>query len=141
MYSNSSFDKPSQFLGGLLFLLLPLVAFTAGVTEIQNEAVAVTPDAEVAEAVAANSGVYVLAFTVTNTGDEADTYDLSCLGLSRTECVGADPNRVTLGAGESIAIDVSYRVKGAGTGLVRLTAYSETTGSSDRGSYRVPVTE
>lgn len=101
--------------------------------------VSVSPDRATTEARAAETGGHELRFRVANTGTEIDTYELICMGVGRVKCEDVKPTSVTLEPGRSATVRVTYGVKEAGAGLVRLIGFSESSLARDDGSYRIPV--
>jgi hypothetical protein len=130
--------------GVALLFSVPIAAPTPAVEtgvgpSAATHSVSVTPDAATAAEQKANTAGHVLTFTVTNTGGEADRYEVVCVGVARATCNGAIPGHLALSAGQSSTVDVSFSVAGAGTGLLSLVAVSAQTGVDDHGSFRVPV--
>jgi len=150
MNSTRRVSPAACLLGATLFFLLP-VATTISAQEPapQNpaasgiqpgaHAVSVTPDAATAPERAADTGGHTATFTVTNTGTEADIYELGCMAVAKVRCEETNPTRLTLDAGQSAAVEVTYEVGAPGAGLLSLVAFSSLTRATDSGSYRVPV--
>ncbi len=122
-----------------LSLPLALLFSQPVLTEVISGDVSVSPDRATTEARTAETGGHKLSFTVSNTGTETDTYELICIGVGRVSCDGANPTHTTLEPGQSATIAVTYDVKEAGAGLVRLIAFSESSLARDDGTYRIPV--
>ncbi len=99
--------------------------------------VAVTPDGAATPARLTNTQGYTETFTVTNTGNTANTYAVTCGGSANVTCRGVSRASVPLNAGESATDTARYDVGAVGTGTLTLTATG--TNASDGGSYSVPV--
>ena len=150
MNSTRRVSAAACLLGATLLLLPPVTTETsmaetaAGgppmpVVQAAVHAVSVTPDAATAPERAADTGGHTATFTVTNTGTEPDTYELGCMAIAKVRCEETNPTRLTLDAGQSAAVDVTYEVGAPGAGLLSLVAFTSLTRATDSGSYRVPV--
>jgi RHS repeat-associated protein len=99
--------------------------------------VQVTPDNAVGPTRSPNTGPYNIAFMVTNTGQNADTYSLACNHVgSATACGPVTPASVTLASGAKTTVTASYSVGAVGTGTVTVVAEGQ---DNDGGSYTITV--
>jgi hypothetical protein len=146
MFSSNRVSFAACLFGVTLFFSAPLTVDTStktpsGAATAVAHGVSVTPAAATAEEQPANTGGHVLTFTVTNTGTESNTYEITCVGVARAKCSGWSPERLTLGAGQRASVDATFEVLDPGTGLLSLIAFSATTRTQGRGSFRVPVVQ
>jgi YD repeat-containing protein len=80
-------------------------------------------------------------FTVKNTGNLEDTYDLSCLGTGTVTCTGLSVSVVSLAHAQSTQVTAYYSTGAAGVGTLRLDAYSRgSDGTGDEGTFNVTAT-
>lgn len=86
----------------------------------------------------ANTSGHSQNFTVRNDGTNADWYSLACLSTGPVTCGTVSPSFVSLNPGASASVQVGYSVGSAGTGLLRLRAYSDAP-VSDTGYVNVNV--
>lgn len=99
--------------------------------------VAVTPDGSTTAMRAPNTGGYTATFTVKNNGTSTVTYTLTRESSSNITTTGQTYTSVTLAAGASINVDVSYNVGAAVSGYVKL--WAEGSNGIDSGTWNVPV--
>jgi RHS repeat-associated protein len=99
--------------------------------------VRVTPDNAGGGTLLASSTGHSETFLVTNTGNTADTYDISCSGINLS-CTGTSLASVSLSANQSAEVD-AYFTAGASSGTARLTltatSNNELSGATDNGSF------
>jgi RHS repeat-associated protein len=89
--------------------------------------VAVTPDGGATLPQVEGTAGFSQLYTVTNTGSVSDTYTFTCAGGQYVRCT--PPANVTVGAGLSAGVTVSYGTLGApGTGALTLRATSTSSG-------------
>src|SRR5262245_34268686 len=82
---------------------------------------------------------YTEVFTVHNTGENADTYFITCQGFTNITCTGVSTSSLTLDPNEQQTVTATYSTGAAGTGKLRLRAWSDESAALDTGWYNVPV--
>jgi RHS repeat-associated protein len=116
------------------------VGITLGVeASAQTGGVTVTPDGTSTPQRDANTGGYSALFRVTNTGTQANTYYITCQDETPVTCTGTSLTQVTLVSGGKAFLSAYYDVGAAGTGEIRLRAFSDEFPAVDEGYFTVPV--
>lgn len=102
--------------------------------------VSVTPDNATAQPRVANTNGYTEVFTVTNTGNQIDGYQLTCSVTGNLTCAGISPSGAGGVPGQSTAVTVTYNTGLAGTGVLTLKAKSNGDATkSNTGTYNVSI--
>lgn len=91
----------------------------------------VAPDGSYDPNRAKNSTGHTTTFTVTNTGNQTDTYNFTCSTSGGVTCTNVSPASQTLAGGGEQVVTVTYNV-GASGGQVSLSAEGEATDSGYR---------
>ncbi|HXL06772.1 MAG TPA: RHS repeat-associated core domain-containing protein [Gemmatimonadales bacterium] len=85
-------------------------------------AVTVTPKGDATVSWSQNTGGHTFTFTVTNGGNNLETYLISCRGTGTVTCASVDQTSVSLQPDASALVTATYSVAGFGTGALKLTA-------------------
>jgi len=99
--------------------------------------VTVTPKGTTTPTRPATTGGYSAVFTVQNTGQNSDTYAISCGSTGSVTCTRTSATSLPLGSGVPQVDTAWYNVGTQGSGTLTLTAASAS--SRDSGSYAIPV--
>jgi RHS repeat-associated protein len=101
--------------------------------------VVVTPDGQAVQRDAYTSG-HGATFTIENTGNTDNIFNLSCQATGPVTCTGLSQSSVSLLPSPSSAqVTAYYSVAGAGSGTLTVTAAGAVGGVSDPGSYNIIV--
>lgn len=93
--------------------------------------VSVAPDGTYDPNRSKNSTGHTTTFTVTNTGNQTDTYNFTCSTSGGVTCTNVDPASKTLAGGEQQVVTVTYNVGSSG-GQITLDAVGEVVDSGFR---------
>jgi RHS repeat-associated protein len=124
------------------FLMAPRVAIAQVMQPMCVEgclpdyAVSVTPDGTDTPDRDRNTGPYYATFSIHNTGQLIDTYELTCSAGGPVTCDSLSAASLTVGSGSTKTAKAWYSVGNPGTGTLLLYADGE---ASDAGSYDVDV--
>jgi RHS repeat-associated protein len=132
-------SRGSASIGLAVVLIGPLtyIGVRGHVLALPPGGVAVTPDGSTTATRTPNTNTYTATFTVKNNGTSTVTYTLTRESSSNITTTGQTYATVTLAAGASINVDVSYNVGAAGSGYVKL--WAEGSNGIDSGTWNVPV--
>jgi hypothetical protein len=110
------------------------------VPDARAASVSVSPDGVMAERRAENASGLSEVFTVVNTGPATHTFDIACGQAGNVVCRGVSQSSVTLEAGVSADVTVTYETSDNGFGVLLLTATSTVDPSVvEQGAFNVRV--